>query len=372
MKFFSFAQPNLLINAHQVKKEYREIASTKLRQALRAAADSQGILSVRKFVEIALYHPTAGYYRKPALRVGKHREADFYTSSSLKSAFAQALIEAASTLCQNSGFEPRETTWLEIGAEPDAALLDRFEHPFAEAKCLGLADNLELSGQLVVFSNELFDAQSFDTFVFTDGQWAEEALEIKEDGIRPILISSQVGRSVLAPPPMVAFAEERERSSLPSIIEALPNPAPEGYRIDLPTGSRDLAREIFAQNWQGLFIAFDYGKSWQALTHDLPIGTARAYYRHEQKPDIFANAGEQDITHHICWDWLEEDLKANRFTDIRLESQEAFIIKRASKFLESTFSPNSPDPAGLKSQLRQLIHPSLMGQKFQALTGTRK
>lgn len=331
-----------------MEKEYRKIASPLLRQALREAADSKGVLSVRNFVQIALYHPSEGYYRKPITRVAKHREADFYTSSSLKSAFAQAIIEASLSLCSENGFNPSETHWIEVGAEPEGGLLNDVDHPFVATQNYGPGDELTITGQNVLFSNELFDAQSFDTFVFTHGEWNEEVLEFDDTHIRPILRPTK-----------------RPLSSLPSI-------APEGYRIDLPTGSRALAQRLLSSNWEGIFIAFDYGKSWEALTHDLPIGTARGYYRHEQKSDIYSNAGEQDITHHICWDWIQDELAANKFCNIVLESQEAFIIKRASRLLATAFTEKSMTPGSLKSQLRQLIHPSLMGQKFQVVTGIRK
>jgi SAM-dependent MidA family methyltransferase len=55
-----------------------------------------------------------------------------------------------------------------------------------------------------------------------------------------------------------------------------------------------------------------------------------------------------------------------------VQSQEAFFLRHARDAVESlvTGAPRGPDPRRL--QLQQLIHPTLMGQKFQVLTARRK
>jgi SAM-dependent MidA family methyltransferase len=154
-------------------------------------------------------------------------------------------------------------------------------------------------------------------------------------------------------------------------LNSLPSPAPEGYIVDLPTGSRALIDQIIQQPWKGIFIALDYGKTWQAITHDSPQGTARAYQHHRQSPNLLENIGQQDLTCHICWDWMEEALSHSGFQSIDLESQESFVLKRASEFVRRVFESDSGMSDPMKGGLRQLIHPSLMGQKFQSLSAIR-
>ena len=116
----------------------------------------------------------------------------------------------------------------------------------------------------------------------------------------------------------------------------LPATAPEGYVIDAPLAAVALAREIAAESWSGLFIACDYGKSWQELTESCPAGTARAYHQHTQSNDLLARPGEQDLTCHVCWDWLAAALASQGFVSPTVESQEAFFVHHAAGYIAAT------------------------------------
>lgn len=332
--------------------DFTEIASQSIRQALEDASDSNRLIGFNQFIEIALYHPKFGYYRTSHERVGRSSNTDFFTASSLKRAFGPILIEASASLLKSAGFNPEKTDWVEIGAEPGSSLLDGVESPFNSTHTIRVNEPISLEGDLVVFSNELFDAQPFHSVVFREGTWLERFIEIGDSGLR--IVEKPMTSSQIAP-----------------LVNTLPNPAPEGYIVDLPTGAKALMDTIMQQPWKGAFIAFDYGKTWRALTHDTPQGTARAYSQHQQKPNLLEAIGQQDLTCHLCWDWLETSLSQNRFQTIELESQESFVLKRAPEFLREIFESKSDIGDQTKGALRQLIHPSLMGQKFQSLSAVR-
>ncbi len=332
--------------------DFTEIASNRIRQALEDASDSNRLLGFNHFVEIALYHPEFGYYQTSRERVGRSSQSDFFTASSLKGTFAPILVEAAIGLLENSGFTPENTAWVEIGAEPGSALLDGTEAPFQSTQSIRVNEPLSLKGDLVVFSNELFDAQPFHSVIFREGAWKERMVEVGDSGIR-IIEESTISPEIVP------------------LIAQLPNLAPEGYIVDLPTGSLNLMDKIIQQPWKGAFIAFDYGKTWRALTHDTPQGTARAYRRHQQNPNLLEYIGQQDLTCHVCWDWLETALGKNRFRSVELESQESFVLNRAPDFVKGVFESDTGIGGPMKGALRQLIHPSLMGQKFQSLSAVR-
>lgn len=323
-----------------------------MEQALRALCDPEGRLELPDFVKTALYHPQLGYYTRSRPRVGKTRENDFYTATTFRVAFQRIVLEAALSELAATGFAPEETEWVEIGAEPDAALLGDISTPFKSVRSIRAGEKIELSGQLAVFSNELFDAQAFRQLCFLDGQWTERQLQLIDAEL------SWTTRPSLS---------DEAKDHLPH----LPARAVTGYTLDLPTGAQSLAREIVRQDWTGLFVAFDYGKTWQGLIEDTPQGSARAYCHHQQSADILAQPGSQDITHHICWDHLEATLREHGFTKLSLQSQEAFIAHRAPRFLAEAFDPSQNALSNLRGQLKQLMHPALMGQKFQALTATR-
>ena len=331
---------------------FTEIASASVRQAIEDASDPKGFVPFDRFVEIALYHPGFGYYTADRKRVGRNRSTDFFTAPSMKDAFGPILIEAAIALLKEAGIDPSDATWTEIGAEPETALLESMATPFRDTQAIRVGENLELDGPLVVFSNELFDAQAFHSVIFKNGAWRERGIEIAPQGIR-------IGHRDLQTP------------ILEPIVETLPKVAPEGYTVDLPIQAKKLLSRICKQTWVGAFIAFDYGKTWQALSYDTAQGTARSYRNHRQTSDLLADIGEQDLTCHICWDWLESTLDETNFRSIVLESQESFVLKRAPEFVGNVFATGSGFGNPAKNQLRELIHPSLMGQKFQALSAIR-
>ncbi len=330
---------------------FTEIASESTRQALEDASDENGFLDFSNFVRIALYHPEIGYYQKERRRIGRTAKTDFFTASSFRETFASILLEASQGLLAEAGLDPEETDWVEIGSEPRASLLADEQTPFKRTRALALDERIHLEGQLVVFSNELFDAQPFHSLVFKSDGWQERGFQIDGKGVEP-------------------STRPVDQAFLQSLPSELPRSAPEGYLLDLPTGSMELINGICSQNWKGVFIAFDYGKSWSSLCNETPNGTARAYKNHQQVAIDPTLIGEQDITHHICWDWLEKALENHAFQNASLQSQEAFIVKRATTFMQETIENPSLD-SSVKSQLRQLIHPALMGQKFQALTAIR-
>src|SRR5690606_32851750 len=128
--------------------------------AFRAALPpGQRALAFADFMELALYLPELGYYRRDRRRIGRTSDADFYTASSLGPVFGELVVGCRHTLL------PPDTnatgwTFVEIGTESGRSVLDGVTHPFRAPQSLSLGDPLDLTGdQLIVFSNELFDAQ---------------------------------------------------------------------------------------------------------------------------------------------------------------------------------------------------------------------
>jgi SAM-dependent MidA family methyltransferase len=314
--------------------------------AFRARSGPAERLGFADFAALALYDPAVGYYRRERPRVGPGPESDFVTSASAGPLFGELVAAAAVSLL--AGQDPARFAFVEIGAEGPGVLAGR-PHPFASFRAVRCGEPAALAGPCVVFSNELFDAQPFRRFAFRRGAWRELGVA---------LAGGQLAEA------------ELPESAPPPVLAALPS-APEGYLLDLPTGSRELLARLAAPGWTGLFLACDYGKSWPELAELTPAGTARAYHRHRQEPDLLARPGEQDLTCHICWDWLEADLAAAGFGSIRLLSQEAFFVQHASALIERVIREEAGRVTPRKSSLLQLIHPSNFGQKFQVLSGWR-
>lgn len=299
-----------------------------------------------EFMALALYHPELGYYRRPKQRVGYGAGTDFYTASTSGAIFGE-LVAAACVGLLGGEARARVHTFVEIGAEPDGGVLSQVAHPFAAVRLVRVGEPPEITGPCVVFSNELFDAQPLRRFVRRGSAWKELGVRLDGDALH--------------------------ETELDGVAEAwLPDNAPEGYVFDAPRAAADLAGAIAAQPWSGLFVAFDYGKTFAEIATATPAGTARAYFQHTQSNELLARPGEQDLTGHVCWDWIADALQRARFDAPVVESQESFFIRRASAFLAQTMSAEAAGISPRKRALMQLLHPAHLGQKFQVLHATRE
>ncbi len=298
-----------------------------------------------------MYHPTVGYYTGSRRRVGQDKGADFYTATSFNPVFGELVVAATVGLLGPAN--PADFEFVEIGAEPGAGALKDIAHPFAGYRTISLGQPLEARGRCVVFSNELFDAQPFHRVVRRGGTWRELGVALVDGRLREVELPE------LTPEPAAA----RDR---------LPGTAPENYQIDLPLRTVPLLERIVASLWTGLFLAFDYGRTWAQIAEDYPIGTGRTYSHQKMGDDLLAKPGEQDLTCHICWDWLEDVLQRQGFGEAVVESQEAFFTRRAAPALATLMTAEAGRFSRRKQALKQLLHPGNMGQKFQALHSLRR
>lgn len=309
-------------------------------------ADADGSMAYDTFIGLALYHPVVGYYRQHRARIGYAGGTDFFTAATSGAVFGELVSAACVQLLGD--LKPSAHTFVEIGAERGTSVFTDVKHPFRAVRTLRLGEPIEISGPCVVFSNELFDAQPFRRFRFRNGHWRELGVARQGDALIEI--------------------ERTSGSEMPGVLPVL---APEGYVIDAPFAAVALAETIAAQPWTGLFVGFDYGKSWQELTEATPAGTARGYFRHTQTNDLLDRPGAQDLTCHACWDWLIDALARNGFASPRLQTQEAFFVRHAESYLAPAIAADATRFTKRKQSLLQLLHGTHLGHKFQVLHALR-
>ena len=320
--------------------------------SLRLEADKKGHMSYADFVRIAAFDPEAGYYAKTRERVGYSDNNDFYTAESLGPVFGKLVVAAAIDLL-GSEENAAKHVFVEIGAEPEHCVLDGIQHPFDEILTLRLGDSLRIPERSVVFANEWLDALPFHRLRFDQSKgWRELGVTIDGHAPKEIVLPS------LTP-------------AVQAISERLPEHSADGYRLDLPLGATDALRKIALQEWWGVFLTFDYGKSWEELIQEHPNGTARAYERHRAHGDLLTRPGERDLTCHLCWDFLVEVLQEEGFAEIHLDRQESFLMKRATTAIRKIIEKHAPEMDDERQTLKELLHPARMGDAFQALGSTR-
>lgn len=310
---------------------------------------AKGAMTFADFMGEALYHPVLGYYsREDKVRVGTRRDADFYTAESIGPVFAELVAEAAWDLA--APWRGREVEFVELGAEPEGDNVAALTcPPFGCSVALSRGNEIPDDVPVVLFSNELFDAQPFHRVIRNGGKWRECGVAIKNGKAEEVLLDELSW-------PVAAM----ENSFSPD--------APDGYRMDLPIEASAIMQRIAAQKNIVAIIAFDYGCDWKDIISLRPNGSARGYRNHTLCTDILADPGEQDITCNVCWDGLESVLRNAGFSDVKTERQEAFFMHHSTAKIEEIVKSRDIMRAG---KLRELIHPMRMGEVFQVLTAVR-
>lgn len=331
-------------------------SSSEFLELFTAEPGAAGGVPFARFMELALYHPRVGYYARDRPRVGRAAGTDFFTASSLGPVFGELVV--AATVGLLGGADPGACAFIEVGAEPAQAdgsgggILRGVAHPFGAATVVRRGDAWRPPARAVVFSNELFDAQPCHRLVGRGGAWRETGVAVRDGTLVEVELP---GWS----PEVAAHAA------------VLPEVAPEGWRLDLPLRSVALLHELAAPGWSGVWLAFDYGHRWREFCAELPQGSARAYRQHRQSNELLAHPGEQDLTCHVCWDWLAAGLERQGFAASVVEAQEAFFARRAGPALAGIMAAEAGGFSPRKQALMQLLHPGQLGQKFQVLHARR-
>ncbi|PSM49812.1 hypothetical protein C7Y66_07515, partial [Chroococcidiopsis sp. CCALA 051] len=93
--------------------------------ARRIASSSQQRITFAEYMELALYHPTCGYYTTKAVQMGK--QGDFFTSTHLGADFGELLAEQFVQMWQILG-KPQPFTLVEMGAGQGFLALDLIQY----------------------------------------------------------------------------------------------------------------------------------------------------------------------------------------------------------------------------------------------------
>ncbi len=276
-------------------------------------------LSLRDFVELALYHPRFGYYRPGRSPVGKG--GDFVTAPSLSPVFSYALGKLVREFLSRSGDAMSQIVDVGCG---DGGLINtlRTDVGPALARPDGLKPVLHFVGiersdclsalppaeTRLVISNELFDAQPFARLVRRGGELHELTVVEREGaldwGERP------------ADPKYVAYFAERGLE------------LKEGQFADISLDWSALYEEICRFVTRGLIVTFDYGFPQETLFRSRVrrYGTAAAYAGQRVSRDLLANPGGQDLTAHINFTDLIDAGECADFSTLFFDRQAKFLL----------------------------------------------
>jgi SAM-dependent MidA family methyltransferase len=240
-----------------------------------------GNISVARFMELALYHPDHGYYRRRRDPFG--RGGDFYTAEQLQPVFGELIASYAHDLAQSVEWECPFSV-LELGAgrgEMRSALnawnyrgFDWTGDPLPPAMC-GLA-----------LANEFFDALPVHLLRKNNGRWQELGVGLLNDKLTITVLSAAA-------------------SELTGYAHRFGSSIPDGGLLEVNLGASSWIRRLSQIHLAGTLVVIDYGYSERELAR-LPEGTLMTYRRHQASADFLSHPGERDITAHVNFSYLKE------------------------------------------------------------------
>ena len=265
-----------------------------------------GPLPFRRFMEVTLYHPEHGYYRKARDPFGK--EGDFFTAEQIQPVFGILMAARIRQLYRAMG-EPPDFVVVELGAGRQ-----EMTEAFAEWRYIPLDVGSgsaqparghsfgelprEFSG--VVFSNEFFDALPVDVAMDRDGAFREQRVALAG------------GRFTWESGPVVsAELDDYFRRYFP--------PPEEGRWYEANLGALRWMERIARVLHSGFVLTIDYGYT-RAESVRFAAGTLMGYRRHTAREDVLEDPGERDITAHVNFSALEESGVAHGLRTERFET----------------------------------------------------
>jgi SAM-dependent MidA family methyltransferase len=266
-------------------------------------------------MELALYHPEFGYYRKPG-RVGA--QGDFLTSPAVHPMFGWAVAGWCRHAWEALG-RPAPFTIFEPGAGEGrlaAAILDWAEGrddgfrealsyvaiepnaPGSDPRVTWAAPPVPAAARGVVVSNELFDALPVRLFEATERGPVE--ICVRWDGER--------------------FVETR--GGVVSIDDA-----PVEGRFEVNPRAYPVMRSLCGLVERGAVLTFDYGYPQDELWAPWrTAGTLLCFYRHTAHENPYIHVGEQDVTTHVNFSELASAAEDEGFAVHGPVSQAEFLF----------------------------------------------
>ena len=303
-----------------------------------------GPVPLGRFMEVALYHPEHGYYRRARDPFGK--AGDFFTAEQLQPVFGMLVAARVRQIFRAMG-EPRDFMVIELGAGRR-----EMAGAFAEWNYSGVdLDQPRLPDSVygMVFSNEFFDALPVDAATFEGGVFREQRVAFVGGRFQ-----WQAGD------PVGAEADEYLRR-----YYAAPQ---EGCWYEVGLEAMRWMERIAAMLTEGNIVTIDYGIT-RGESVRFPAGTLMGYHRHTAREDIFTDPGERDITAHVNFTALMErgaelGLETERFETL---AQMLLAAGQADQFADVLAGE---DELRRRMQLKTLLFG--MGETFRVLTQKRQ
>ena len=349
----------------------------------------RGPLTTAEFMDLALYHPTLGYYSRTPHRTG--RTGDFYTSVDIGPQFGALLaaqIDEMYRLLAATGspvfdlvevgagngqlardvLDAAESTYPELYAEVRLTLVEtsaaaRNVQPDTlgrhRARLAASATGMPRRISGAILANELLDALP------------THAVSMTADGLREIYIDLAGDRFVerTGPPSSPALADYLARLD----VALVP-----GWRGEVNLAAVEWVRTAARRLERGFVILIDYGHTAKTLySQRHGAGTLNTFHRHligtvgddphqPDGPPWLAHPGERDITAHVDLTSVQATAEAEGLELLGLLDQSQFLLGLGA-LDDPGIGTASTDALKRRLALKTLLVPGGLGSTHKVL-----
>ncbi len=332
-----------------------------------------GAIDFSRFMELALYAPSRGYYSGGQQKFGA--AGDFITAPELGSLFARCLAQSCRQALAAVGegdilesgagtgalaadlllaletldSRPRRYLILELSADLRArqaeTLKQKAPHLLGRVHWLDALPDKDFRG--VVLGNELLDAMPVERF------------RVTATGLQQMQVGWENGQFAWRERPADAAIQQR--------IGLLGLPA--GYASEINFRAEAWVRSMAERLAAGVLLLIDYGFPRAEFYHpQRSTGTLMCHYRHRAHADPLIFPGLQDITAHVDFTAIAEAGHTAGLALLGYTSQAAFLLDSG---LEKIVATSNPDDVrahlALTQQIKKLTLPHEMGELYKVI-----
>jgi len=365
------------ITLTSLEKEHSTLLKAKIASQI---ASQGGWLPFSRYMEIALYEPSMGYYSAGAHKLGSG--GDFTTAPELSPLFGAAICSTLLPVLEALQKKGLPTRILEFGAgtgklatsiltrlndlgftldhydiieiSPDLAqrqqerIGDTVQQLNLQTRCSWLTELPEnIKG--IILANEVIDAIPCDAIIFQNGFWHWYGVNFENDKL-----IWKTGSPV-------------EQKLLPESL--LRGNFSEGYVTELHALANAWMQQVAKHLEVGLFLTFDYGFPESEYYHPQRLaGTLMAHHRHHAIQDPFHLPGLCDLTTHVEWSQIARSALAENVDDVYLSNQAAYLLDAGIGDIVLEIG-DPGDPATflpISNSLQKLLSEAEMGELFKA------
>lgn len=336
-------------------------------------ATSGGWMNFARYMGLALYAPSLGYYSGGSQKFGQ--DGDFVTAPGLSPLFAQTLARQVAQVVEQTAGNVLELgagsgqlavgllqELEQLGKLPERYLILEVSAHLRSEQQRNLAASLppELLNRVawldalperfngLVLGNEVLDALPVHVIKTSNGRAAELGVVLSNEDLiwceRPLL--------------------DKQLLDLVSGLELPPD-----YLTEVCPAAAGLITSLGDMLQQGVVLLLDYGFPRYEYYHpQRDQGTLMCHYRHHAHGDPFYYPGLQDITAHVDFSQVAQSGQAAGLQLLGYCGQAQFLINCGITTVLARTSPHDPVAyAPLAAAAQKLLSPAEMGELFKVI-----